>query len=178
MKILPAVIFLNILINFATLAQESKSEGFSDCGLNQQAKDLAQLIIESDLQKRDKLLCNKELAKIALIKAKLMAKADDINHRVDYTTPNQLLRQNGINLPERYPLFDNQVEAIMGGVATAKESFKIFMTSPDHKSHLLGEYEFVNKQDQIGVGYYKDSDTTHVYYWVIYITRIIQTDEE
>ena len=73
--------------------------------------------------------------------------------------------------------FSNQVEAIMGGVETAQESFDLFKTSPDHKAHLLGENEFVLEQDQIGVGYFKDNTTEHVYYWVVYITQISTAED-
>jgi uncharacterized protein YkwD len=156
--------------------QLSKSTNFSDCGLNHKARNFAQLVMDSTDQHRSKLQCNKKLAEIALEKAKMMSKANDINHNIEHTTPNQLLRSGNIQLPKIYPILGNQVEAVMGGVSTAQESFDIFMTSPDHKAHLLGEGDFLQDQDQIGVAYFYDKDTQYEHYWVIYITRVVQED--
>lgn len=178
MKHLTTTIILSFLLFCkTTLAQETSSLQVSSCGLNQQAINLAQLIIESNNQKRTELHCSEKLAQVALIKAKMMAKANDINHRIEYITPNQLLRQHGINLPNNYPMFDNQVESVMGAVATAQESYDIFMTSPDHKIHLLGEKDFLLKQNQIGVGFFKDKSSEHVYHWVVYITQIMPAEQ-
>jgi len=167
--------YLTLLFIFSVNAhaQEHNNVNFSNCGLSQQAIDLANLIIEANNQQRKQLHCNSQLAELALIKAKIMAKANQIRHRIDHTTPNELLRNNGIMLPKNYGIFDNQVESIMGAVKTAQESFDIFMTSAGHKYHLLGEDEFLLSQNQIGVGFYKDEDSEHVYHWVVYITEII-----
>ncbi|MFK8011211.1 MAG: CAP domain-containing protein [Marinicellaceae bacterium] len=164
---------LILLISTQLMAQENTFSKFEECGLSPQARELAYLIIESTDQQRSKLMCNKKLAKIALIKAKLMASTNKISHRINYITPNQLLRQHDITLPNNYPMFDNQVESIMGAVKTAQQSYDIFMTSPDHKSHLLGEKDFLLKQNQIGIGFYKDKNSDFVYHWVVYITQII-----
>ena len=61
----------------------------------------------------------------------------------------------------------------MGGVVTPQKSYDVFMTSPGHKYHLLGEDEFLLKQNQIGVGFFKDDSSEHVYHWVVYITQIM-----
>lgn len=155
------------------ISQEVQLSEISNCGLSEPAIKLAQLIIESENQQRSELKCNKKLSEIALVKAKMMAKASRISHNIDHTTPNELLRQHGIKLPKNYGFFDNQVESIMGAVATPQKSFDVFMTSPGHKYHLLGEDKFLHKQNQIGVGYYKDTDSEHVYHWVVYITQIL-----
>ncbi len=176
MKNLTIILIFILSISLRAESHEVLNRDYSDCGLNQQSIKLAQLIIESENQQRKVLYCDKTLSQAAFDKAKLMAKADSVSHNIEHTTPNQFLRSYGVKLPNEYPLFDNQVEAIMGAVSTAEDSFKVFMTSPDHKSHLLGETDFVVEQDQIGVGFFKDSDTTHVYYWVIYITSIDSDD--
>jgi uncharacterized protein YkwD len=165
-----------LLLSFKVNAQEQNNTNYSTCGLSQQAIKLATLIIESNNQQRKELHCNSKLAELALVKAKLMAKTNKISHTIEHTTANQLLRNNGIKLPKNYGIFDNQVESIMGAVKTAQESFDVFMTSAGHKYHLLGEDEFLLSQNQIGVGFYKDESSEHVYHWVVYITEII-TDE-
>ena len=177
MKLLTIILSFIFANNQITEDQLTKSTNFSDCGLNQYARQFARLVIESRDQQRSKLQCNKKLAEIALTKAKMMAKANDVNHNIEHTTPNQLLRNKGIVLPKIYPILDNQVEAVMGGVSTAQESFDVFMTSPGHKAHLLGEGDFLLEQNQIGVAYFKDSHSKYEHYWVIYITRIIQEDQ-
>jgi len=165
---LTKIIFMTFIIaNTLVFAQQIESENYLNCGKNAQAIKLAQLIIESDNQQRTELICHKKLAEIAEIKAKSMAVANKIKHRIDYTTPNQLLRKHGIVLPKNYLLFDNQVESIMGAVKTAQDSFDVFMTSPDHKIHLLGEKDFLLKQNHIGVGFFKDDSTKYVYHWVV-----------
>jgi uncharacterized protein YkwD len=176
MNLLTIILTFIFAYNQITEDQFSKSTDFSDCGFSQKARQFAQLVIESRDQQRSKLQCNKKLAEIALVKAKMMSKANDINHNIEHTTPNQLLRSEGIVLPNIYPILDNQVEAVMGGVSAAQESFDVFMTSPGHKAHLLGEGDFLLEQNQIGVAYFKDSHSKYEHYWVIYITRIIQED--
>jgi hypothetical protein len=176
MKYLTVIFTFIFANNHIPEDQLSKSTNFSDCGLNQKARLFAQLVIESGGQQRTHLKCNKKLAEIALEKAKMMSEANDINHNVEHTTPNQLLRNGGIILPKIYPILDNQVEAVMGGVRTAQESFDVFMTSPDHKAHLLGEGDFLLKQDHIGVAYFYDRDTQYEHHWVIYITKVLQED--
>ena len=173
MKNFTTTIIFILIITQRSESQEIPSTDLSDCGLNKQSIKLAQLIIESINQQRKALFCNKKLAQVALIKAKMMAKANDINHRVEFTTPNQLLRKHDIKLPDNYPLFDNQVESIMGAVKSAKKSFDLFLTSPDHKIHLLGEQDFLLKQNQIGVGFFQDDSSEYVYHWVVYITQIM-----
>ena len=164
---------LLVILSNSAFAQEIDNVPESNCGLNQQAISLAKLIIESKNQQRKELHCNLKLAEVALKKAKMMAKANKIRHRINHTTPNELLRSYGIKLPENYALFDNQVESIMGAVKTPQESFDTFMTSPGHKYHLLGEADFLLKQNQIGVGFFKDDESEYVYHWVIYITEVI-----
>ena len=159
------------------ISHELNLRSTSDCGMNPQAIKLAQLIIESNKQQRAELYCNKKLAEIALIKAKMLAKANIISHTVDHTTPNDLLRQHGIKLPKNYGMFDNQVESIMGAVVTPQKSFDVFMTSPGHKYHLMGQDKFLLTQNQIGVGFYKDDNSEYVYHWVVYITQIMPSNK-
>jgi hypothetical protein len=52
------------------------------CGDNEQSRKLAQIIIYADTQQRKELVCNEELAEIAYLKAKALAKKDKIQQYV------------------------------------------------------------------------------------------------
>lgn len=141
----------------------------TNCGNNQQAQQLAQLIKSSKNQQRQLLTCNKKLNEIAAIKANLIQQNQDVWHNAGHMTPNQLLRYHGFNLPQTYPIFGNQVEAIAGGLATHDLIFEGFLNSPTHRPLLLGEKDFFKQQDQLGVAYVKDLSTEHKHYWVVII---------
>ena len=169
--------YLPIYLLLAALNVQSKeissnSKQYGDCGLNNKSKQLAQLVIEADSQQRITLTCNKQLAQAAYQKAKEMAEAQKVSHYINYISPNELLAKAGIELPFSYNKVGNQVEAVSGGMRTSQESFDYFMTSENHKMHLLGENDFYKKQDKIGVGHYVDKSKKHVDYWVVYITSL------
>lgn len=166
---------LLITITQNTWAQQAS---IKNCGLDDQSIQLAKLIIESPGQHRQQMFCNKELSRIANVKARLMAKADRISHNIDNITPNELLQNEGVVLPYVYQNLGNQVEAVLGGMETAQETLDYFMRSPDHKAHLLGENNFFHEQNQIGVGYYLDESTKYEEHWVVYITAIKSVDDK
>ncbi len=160
------------------MAQQSELNKYVNCGEDRQSMVLAKWLIESDGQQRQELTCNKTLSLVALDKAKAMAKDGRVAHNINNTTPNQLLRMAGISLPKIYEITGNQVEAVSGGKKTAIETFDYFMTSPDHKAHLMGENSFYLKQNTIGVGHYYDVNTSHMDYWVVYITALNDKNEK
>ena len=168
-----------LLVIFNTQSKEITlmQENYTDCGLNNKSKQLAQLVIEADNQQRKTLTCNKKLAQAAYQKAKEMAEVQKVAHNINYISPNELLAKAGIELPYSYNKIGNQVEAVSGGMRTSQESFDHFMSSEIHKTHLLGEHDFYQKQDQIGVGHYIDKSKKHVDYWVVYITSLRDPDD-
>ena len=153
------------------LSQEINTNNEVNCGFNKQARNLAKIIINSENQQRKQLLCNEMLAKLADKKAKQMAEVDRIRHDIYHVSPNQFLRTQGFALPALYEIVGNQVEAVSGGMETAQETFDYFMTSIEHKKHLLGENDFYMAQNQIGVGFYEDVSKKYEQYWVVYITK-------
>jgi len=164
--------FFLFLVNNTLYAEVDESVDYLACGNNPKAIELAKLLIESKSQLRKKLHCNKTLVETALIKAKMMADADRIDHNLNNITPNELIRRSGIKLPSAYDFLGNQVESVSGGTSFPIEAFDQFMNSPPHRKHLMGESELGLEQDQIGVGFYQDKQKKHEQYWVVYITAL------
>ena len=177
MKILLVLFLLESVTNSLATAEDNVLD-MSSCGVNKQAKQLAQLIINSKHQQREELTCDKQLANIAYLKAQELAKADKIQHNIDNITPNEFVTQRGIKLPAVYLVLGNQVEAIQGGTKTAKQAYDSFLNSEQHKAHLLGENEFYKQQTHMGVGFFFDKNKQYEYYWVVYVTSLYSDKKE
>ena len=149
-----------------------------DCANNEQARLLAQLIVNDKDQQRSTIRCNKILTKAAVEKAKKMAEFGLVTHNLD-GSPNSRLEQAGYKLPKHYGReFDsNQVEAIAGGFSDAESVWHAFKRSESHRMHLLGEHEFYLEQDEIGVAMIKEWESAHVEYWVVYLTKGYQNNQ-
>ncbi len=142
------------------------------CGLDPVAQRLAQMIRTHPLQARVSLRCSALLAQVAAQRAAEMARRGQVSHHYGVVSPNKRLRKAGYRLPTSYPrMFDNQVEALAGGYATAEHALQAFLDSPPHRTHLLAENAFYAEQDEIGVGFARNPDSNHVDYWVVYIAR-------
>lgn len=144
----------------------------NSCGSNQQARALVKLIKEDQGQKRVSIRCNKILAEVAQAKAKAMSERGIVSHNLD-GSPNSRLREANYKLPDYYGVNfnSNQVEAIAGGYSDAEDVWYAFKNSKGHREHLLGELEFYQEQDEIGVGFVKEWKSPHVEYWVVYLTK-------
>ena len=162
----------------STQVQSQQIVAYQDCGDSSKAISLAKLLIESEGQHRNNLVCNKVLSQVAFEKAKAMAIESRVDHNINHSSPNELLTAAGIELPRLYEIIGNQVEAVSGGKDNAQDAFNYFMTSIDHKEHLMGENEFYLKQNNIGVGHYYDIGAQHMEYWVVYITALRGDNEE
>lgn len=152
-----------VFASYASLANQAT------CGNNDQAQQLARLIQDDQEQQRQALQCNQKLNEIALKKAAILLKNEDIWHNAGHLTPNQLLRHHDFKLPRTYPVFGNQVEAIAGGDGQVEFVFEDFLNSPPHRKLLLGEGAFFAAQDQLGVAYLEKPDSEHQHYWVVII---------
>ena len=142
------------------------------CGNSPQAQELAQLIVEDTNQHRSVLKCNPTLVAIAEAKVKDMAERGLVSHFLG-GSPNSRLREAGLTLPSYYgDAMSNQVEALAGGYASAKNVWFALKGSHSHRQHLLAEIPFYKEQDQLGLAFYKDLSTPHVEYWAIYITKL------
>ncbi len=137
------------------------------CGMNQQAADLALLIIDHADQQRPVLQCNQLLAEIAQQRAEQLA-----NNSADpEITPNQVLIKGGFRAADYYPVSGNQVEAVVRDLKNATLAMEFLRESGKHNDHVLGKGEFFALQNQIGVGFYQDDDPTNHDQWVVLIAE-------
>ena len=156
------------LISTNVYSQNVNSNDLSYCGLNEKSQKLAKLIINDPKQQRSELVCNKRLSEVADDKAREMAKGNRVRHKA----PNKKLIDAGYPLARIYPrLFENNVEAIAGGIPDATKMWEELKLSDGHRIHLLAEHEFYKLQNEIGVGYYRDLKSKHVEYWVVYVAH-------
>ncbi len=170
---LKAISTSTLIIFFLPVYAESKPKDYSQCGYNVKSQKLAQLIINDPLQQRKNLNCNSLLAKIADEKAKEMALSGRVVHfGVDSKASNRRLIDAGYPLSSIYPrFFENNVEAIAGGISEPEAMWISFKKSDSHRLHLLAEHEFYQLQDEIGVGFFSDKKSPHVEYWVVYVAH-------
>lgn len=142
------------------------------CGNHEEARKLAKLIMEDDFQNRNEIRCNQILSDVAAQKAKDMAEFGMVTHNLK-GSPNGRLEEAGFKLPHYYGrnFNSNQVEAIAGGYTDAEDVWDAFKKSTGHRMHLLGEHEFYVEQDEIGIGFYREWETPHVEYWVVFLTK-------
>ena len=169
---------MNILtISFITTLSASISslalanDKYKDCGNNEQARLLAEMIINDDYQQRTDIRCNKLLTKVATEKAELMVERGLVMHNLA-GSPNQNLRDVNYQLPDYYGgAMSNQVEAIAGGYSDAEDVWDGFKNSFGHRQHLLGEIDFYREQDELGVAFVRKWESPHVEYWAVYLTK-------
>lgn len=147
------------------------SESLLLCGNDPGARELGNLILKSNLQRRAELMCDPLLSELAQEKAQEMAKYSMVSHTITVGA-NQRLKEGGFLIPSFYPLFwANNVEAISGGADTAEQAFLEFLESEGHRAHLMGEHPFYLGQTHIGVGHVRSKHSSHLDYWVVYITH-------
>lgn len=156
----------------------SFSNEFDNCGNNQEARALVELIKNDKAQKRSIIRCNKILTETATAKAKKMAEFGLVMHNLG-GSPNSRLENANYKLPDYYgsDWEGNQVEAIAGGYHNAQEVWDAFKKSKSHKSHLLGDIKFYEEQDEIGVAFIQDFESVHDEYWVVYLTKGYEKDQ-
>ncbi|SHG83421.1 CAP domain-containing protein [Ferrimonas marina] len=142
-----------------------------ECGLHPKARELAVAIIQDSQQQRLRLRCDGMLAVVAQRKAREMAQRGSVSH-IGGGGANSRVVAAGYPLDKRYGIgIANQIEAVAGGIADVDEIWDAFKDSPGHRAHLLGEHPVYLQQDEIAVGYHHDWETPHVDYWVVYVAR-------
>ncbi len=144
---------------------------FSECGLDNKSRHLAQLIVQDSEQQRLIIRCDAQLAVIANLKAKEMALTGRVSHKGSFSGPNQRLIHYSYPLANSEHELFNTVEAIMGGEEDETEVWLSFQASYPHKIHLLAEHAFYTKQTQLGVGYYQNKQSPHIDYWAVYFVK-------
>jgi uncharacterized protein YkwD len=87
--------------------------------------------------------------------------------------PNYHARQAGYHLPDFYDKEKdaNNIESLGVGVEQPWAIWDLWMHSPPHKTHLIGEIPFFREQDEYGIGFYADPDSPQRWYWCVLIAR-------
>lgn len=122
-------------------------------------------------QQRPVLRYSEILSHCARGKAESMASLNYLAHTSpDGTTPNQLARRCGYQMPATYG-DDNNIESLAAGRCNAEQAFYDLLSSPPHRSHLLAEHEFYRAQTEYGIGYAYNAQAYYKCYWVVWIAE-------
>jgi uncharacterized protein YkwD len=138
------------------------------CNPNTQEQQIAALMASDPGQQRSSLTCHPILAQVARERAQDMVDRHYFDHtNPDGFGPNYLVRQAGYVLPSFYGTAPaaNNIESIAAGNPTASLTWAQWMSSPRHRSHLLGTAPFWAEQIEYGIGYANGGIYGH--YWVV-----------
>jgi uncharacterized protein YkwD len=141
----------------------------SNCNLNPQEQEIANLAIQNSEQKRPFMNCDPILAQVARERALDMGTRDYFSHtNPDGFGPNFLVRQAGYVLPSWYDtaVNANNIESIAAGYPTAASAWAGWMNSSAHRTHVLGLKDFWAAQTNYGIGYAYVPGSTYKHYWV------------
>ncbi len=145
------------------IAEQDEEKGMQSCGINSEAAQLAQLMMNHPKQLRPFLACNQLLSNIAQDRAKQLGK----NIADARITPNQVLIKGGFRIPHYYPISGNQVEAVAQKMDSPQQVIEYLAASTQHSDIVLGQGEFFGLQSQLGVGFYQAKDVTEHDQWVV-----------
>lgn len=164
-----AVCLSQILLAILALLATA-SPGFADSILNSQEQAIAQKMTGDSNQGRPFMTLSPVLAQVARARARDMAQRNYFDHvNPDHVGPNYLVRQAGYVLPAWWDTDPkaNYIESIAAGNSSADDTWRQWMTSPDHRIHILGQNAFYASETSYGVGYYYNPNSTYQHYWVI-----------
>jgi uncharacterized protein YkwD len=140
------------------------------CELNAEEQAIADYMARAEDQGRDAIHCSPILARIARARAADMAARGYFSHvNPEGHGPNYLVTEAGFKLPSWYDHRDaaNNLESIGGGYSTPDNVWSAWMSSPNHREHLLGANSFYADQQELGVGYVNDPNSQYGQYWVV-----------
>lgn len=153
-----------------TLAQQRWSDSVSAL----KEAELAAILVSDRAQRRGRLARNAVLDSVARARAWDMAMRGYFSHvNPDGAGPNRLLEAAGYVLPPEYDQrpSGNDVEAAAAGYGGAGQAWRWFMTSPLHRTHLLGMDSRGVAQTEFGIGYAWRPQSKYGHYWVVLIAR-------
>ena len=139
------------------------------CGMSEAEETILRLMRSSPEQRRPSLTCHPTLAQVARNRAADMARRNYFSHTdLDGYGPNYHVRAAGYVLPQFYSTArdGNNVESISAGRDTAAATWDSWMTSPGHKTHLVGLAPFYAEQLEAGIGYVYAPESYYRHYWV------------
>lgn len=136
--------------------------------LNASETALFKMISHHPSQGRIRMKLDPILCEVARERAKDMAVHSYFGH-VDRLGrgPNRLVTRAGFTLPFYYDLSKsgNNIESIVATSGGTRQAFELWLGSPTHRMHVLGESAFYQNQEAIGVGVYQaDGQPGQTYY--------------
>lgn len=147
------------------------SDGNPPCQLSETEQAVAAILVSHPDQRREQMLCDPILTRVARERAMDMAKRDYFDHvNPDGYGPNYLVRAAGYDLPILYgddPRV-NMVESIAAGFGlhTGQDVWVLWEGSEVHRTHLLGRVSFMAEQERYGIGHVRVEGSTYTNYWV------------
>lgn len=140
------------------------------CELNAEEQAVLDLMATAEYQGRDVIHCNPILARVARARAADMAARAYFGHTdPDGHGPNFMVSAAGFELPGWYDHRNeaNNLESIGGGYVAPDKVWAAWMSSPNHRVHILGTNSFYADQHEVGVGYVNDPNSPFGTYWVV-----------
>lgn len=140
------------------------------CELNAEEQAILDLMTNAEHQGRDVVHCNPILARVARARAADMGARAFFGHtNPDGHGPNFMVSEAGFELPGWYDHRDqaNNLESIGGGYPSPDAVWAAWMSSPNHRVHILGTNSFYADQHEVGVGYVNDPNSPFGTYWVV-----------
>jgi hypothetical protein len=133
---------------------------------------MARHLVGDPMQRRDRaeMAPDPILCEVAQARAADLAQRRYFSHvNPDGFGPNRLLRTAGYTLPAAWGdgRRDNFVESISAGYTSADDTWRMWMNSSGHRTHLLGLKSIYREQTNYGIGVYVDPGSRYRCYWVI-----------
>ena len=123
------------------------------CGTNAEAARLADLFVGDALQQRDNPVCNASLVNAAQFRANDMVTKGYFAHMDQQGFyANHWALQYGCHIPDWYPANGNNIESIALNYPTVSTTWTAWLSSPLHRTHVLGEDPFFRGQIHYGFG--------------------------
>jgi hypothetical protein len=134
----------------------------------------------SDVDPSHPLAINSELGVSAKFHADELAEHNYFAHQSNVTGdwPNKMARDAGYDLPDHWPDDSNQVESLAAGTlydraAKAVDALIIDEGVPGvgHRLQLLAIGDFYRGNQEIGVGFAANNQSTYTHYWAAHLAR-------
>jgi hypothetical protein len=155
-------------LSMMAYAKEANApNGYGDDALE---GEIATLMKSDYSQRRTSLSYNPILARIARERAYDMGARGYFAHvNPDGIGPNFLVTQAGYPLPDFYAgeRSGNSIESIAAGNATVEGTWRQWMGSPGHRTHILGLDDFYAEQTDYGIGHAFVPGSRYSDYWVV-----------
>lgn len=137
--------------------------------LNSDEMATFQILAANAEQQRIGMRLDPILCKVARQRAADMARRNYFAHvNPDGHGANYLVRRAGFTLPAEYNSTPsgNNIESLAMSTGRPREIANLWLKSPAHRMHILGEIDFYKRQTAVGVGMFRSSRPPYYKYYV------------